>query len=135
LQRYNQSVHLSLNSIPSSILCPVRAFQLLQLSFPVRPTDPFLSYRMAGRLVILTQGDIRRTLKALLSSLSFDSRLSFHSFHRSAASLAHASGLSFSSIQSHGTWTSDALLAYLDAGSRDPAVSLFFSTFFCCVCV
>jgi hypothetical protein len=81
-------------------------------------------------LVILSQGDLRCTLRSLVHSLHFDPHLSFHAFRRSAASLAYSSGLSFSSIQAHGTWSSDALLAYLDSSVRDPSVSRFFSTYF-----
>jgi hypothetical protein len=44
--------------------------------------------------------------------------------------LAHAHGLSFYSIQQHGTWSSDSLYAYLHSSSRDPAVPLFFAQFF-----
>jgi hypothetical protein len=62
LQRYNQSAHIPLFSIPGSILCPVQAFILLQRYFPVRPADPCLSYRSTGRLFILTQSDIRCVL-------------------------------------------------------------------------
>jgi hypothetical protein len=130
LQRYNQSARFLLFPVPHSILCPVRAFLNLQSSFPVRPSDPFLSYRVAGRLHIISQADLRLILKRLISALGLHPSLSFHSFRRSAASLAHSSGLSFQQIQTHGTWTSDALLAYLDAGARDPAVPRFFSSFF-----
>jgi integrase len=130
LQRYNQTLHLTLFPIPGSPLCPVQAFLLLQRLFPVPSASPFLSYYSSGRLITLSQGDLRRSLRALLVRLRLNPHLSFHSFRRSAASLAYSSGLSFSAIQSHGTWSSDALLAYLDSGARDPSVSLFFSSFF-----
>jgi hypothetical protein len=37
--------------------------------------------------------------------LSLDSALTFHSFRRSAASLAPSAGLPLQAIQTHGTWT------------------------------
>jgi hypothetical protein len=61
----------------------------------VWPMDSLLSYCMAGWLVIITQGDLRHTLLALLSSLSLNPHLFFYSFSRSAASLVHAYGSSF----------------------------------------
>jgi hypothetical protein len=130
LQRFNQSARVQLFPIPSSPLCPLRAFQLLQRFFPVHSTDPLLSYRSSGGLIILFQGHLRRILRSLVTSLGLHSSLSFHAFRCSAASLAHSAGLSFQAIQAHGTWSSDALLAYLDAGARDPAVRQFFSTYF-----
>jgi integrase len=81
-------------------------------------------------LYILTQSDLRRVLRSLLLKLGLDPSLTFHSFRRSAASLAHSAGLPLQAIQTHGTWSTDALLAYLDSHARDPAVPLFFSSFF-----
>jgi hypothetical protein len=130
LQRFNQLASITLFPIPGSPLCPFTAFCSLQTFFPVRPQDPFLSYHSASSLYILIQGDHRRTLRSLVASLRLDPHLTFHSFRRSSASLAHAHGLSFHSIQQHGTWTSDALCAYLDSSARDPAVPLFFAQFF-----
>jgi hypothetical protein len=66
----------------------------------------------------------------LVSSLSLHPSLTFHSFRRSAASLASSAGLSFQSIQAHGLWASDALLSYLDASARDPTIPMFFSSYF-----
>jgi hypothetical protein len=130
LQRFHQTAHISLFPIPGSLLCPLQAFLTLQRFFLVRSSDPLLFYRSSGRLIILSQADLRCVLRTLVSSLGFHSSLTFHSFRRSAASLAISSGLSFQAVQQHGTWSSDALLAYLDSGSRDPAVPQFFSSFF-----
>jgi hypothetical protein len=52
------------------------------------PSDPLLSYRSSGRLIILSQGDLRRILRLLVSTLGLHPSLNFHSFRRSAASLA-----------------------------------------------
>jgi hypothetical protein len=92
-----------LYAIPSSPLCPIRAFQLLQHFFLVHPTDPLLSYCSSGGLIILSQGDLRRILRSLITSLGLHPSLSSHTFRRSAASLAHSAGLSFQAIQAHGT--------------------------------
>jgi integrase len=130
LQRHRQSARIKLFPVPGSHLCPVQAFLSLQRAFPVKPEDPFLSYRVAGQLFLITQSHLRRALKKLVSALHFDSRISFHVFRRSGASLAFASGIQFSAIQAHGTWASDALWAYIDSDARDTTVPRFFATVF-----
>jgi integrase len=130
LQRYRQSARVKLYPIPNSPLCPIQAFRALQRSYPVRPTDPFLSYRSSGQLYIISQSDLRRVLKRLVLALNFNSHLTFHSFRRSGASLAYASGVSFEHIQAHGTWASDALWSYIDADARESPVPRVFSQIF-----
>jgi integrase len=112
LQRYRQSARIRLFSIPNSPVCPVKAFAALQRSYPVLATYPFLSYRASGQLFLITQAHLRRSLKRLLPTLNLSPHLSFHSFHRSGASLAFASGVPFAAIQAHGTWASDSLCLY-----------------------
>jgi hypothetical protein len=73
------------------------AYQLLLHHIP----GCLLSYPSARRLIVLFQGDLRRILRLLVSSLGLHPGLTFHSFRRSATSLARASGLSFQAIQSH----------------------------------
>jgi integrase len=130
LQKYRQSARIRLFAIPGSPVCPLAAFISLQRSHPVLPSDPFLSYRVSGRLYIITQNHLRRSLKRLVASLSFSPHLTFHAFRRSGASLAFASGVPFQAIQAHGTWASDALWAYIDASARDATVPQFFANVF-----
>jgi integrase len=130
LQRYRQSARIRLFSIPNYPVCPVKAFGALQRSYPVLATDPFLSYRASGQLFLITQAHLRRSLKRLLLTLNLSPHLSFHSFRRSGASLAFASGVPFAAIQAHGTWASDSLWAYIDADARDTTVPRFFSSVF-----
>jgi integrase len=129
-QRYRQSAHIKLYPVPNSILCPIRAFRNLQRSYPVRSTDPFLSYRSSGQLFLISQSDLRRALKRLVSALSLSPKLTFHSFRRSGASLAYTSGVPFDAIQAHGTWASDALWSYIDADARESPVPRLFSRVF-----
>jgi integrase len=128
LQRYRQSAHIRLFSIPNSPVCPLKVFSALQWSYPVLAMDPFLSYRASGQLFLITQAHLRRALKRLLLTLNLSSHLSFHSFRRSGASLAFASGIPFAAIHAHGTWASDSLWAYIDADARDTTVPRFFSS-------
>jgi hypothetical protein len=65
LQRYRQAARITLFPIPNSSLCPINAFHALQRAFPVRATDPFLSYRSDVPLFMVTQSDLRRALKKL----------------------------------------------------------------------
>jgi integrase len=130
LQRYRQSARIKLYPVSNSNLCPLSAFRALQRSYPVRPTDPFLSYRSSGQLFLISQSDLRRALKRLVSALGFSSKLTFHSFRRSGASLAYASRVPFDAIQAHGTWVSDALWSYIDADARESPVPCLFSRIF-----
>jgi integrase len=128
LQRYRQVATIPLHPIPGSPLCPLQAFRQLQNFFPVAPTDPFLSHRSAFGLHIITQS--RKVFKKCVSYLCFNRLLTFHSLRRSGASLEFASGVPFQSIQAHGTWSSDALWAYIDADARDASVPRLFATVF-----
>jgi integrase len=131
LQKYRQSAKIRLFQIPNSPVCTlVAAFLSLKRSYPVLPTYPLLSYRVSGQLFVITQAHLRRSLKRLLLLLGLSQSLTFHSFRRSGASLAFASGVPFQAIQAHGTWASEALWAYIDANARDCTVPRFFSSIF-----
>jgi integrase len=110
LQKYRQSAIIKLFPIPNSSLCPLQALRTPQRGYPMRHMDPFLSYRSSGRLFLVTQSDLRRALKMLVTALNFHFHsITFHSFRRSGASLAYTYGMPFDAIQAHGTWASDAL--------------------------
>jgi integrase len=130
LQKYHQSARIPLFPIPNSQLCPIRAFINLQKIYPVSPNSPFLSFVSAGKLHIVTQSHLNKVFKRIVLSLGYHQALTFHSLRRSGASLAFASGIPFHSIQAHGTWSSDALWAYIDANARDVAVPLLFVSAF-----
>jgi hypothetical protein len=81
-------------------------------------------------MVYLLLHKLRAVFKKCIQYLSFHRSLSFHSLRRSGASLAFASGIPFQSIQAHGTWSSDALWVYIDAGARDASVPRLFASVF-----
>jgi hypothetical protein len=56
--------------------------------FPALPEDPLLSYRIQGKLIFVTQAELRRVLKQSLIPLNLTSGYTFHAFRRSSASLA-----------------------------------------------
>jgi integrase len=130
LQKYRQTASIPLYAIPNSILCPKNNFINLQNQFPVKATDPLLSYNAGGVLRVVTQSQLRAAFSRLVQLLNLNSNLSFHSLRRSGASLAFASGVQFSSIQAHGTWTSDALWSYIDHSARDASVPALFAAIF-----
>jgi hypothetical protein len=119
------------NIAPKNVeLCPVYKYNILQRQFPVRQSDPLLSYYAAGILRIITQNQLRAAFSNIITSLNYDINLTFHSLQRSGASLAFASGVQFSSIQAHGNWTSDALWSYIDHTARDTSVPALFASIF-----
>jgi integrase len=131
VQSYHQSARLRLFAIRISPMCSVAAYLALRWSYPVLPTDLLLSYRVSGQLFLITQAHLRRALKQSVLLLGLSRHLTFHSFRRSAASLAFASGIPFQYIPAHGTWSSDSLWAYIDADARDLCCQALFIIFLC----
>jgi hypothetical protein len=130
LQKHNQSANIRLYAIPNSAVCPVAVFVELLCVYSVRQMDPLLSQRVRGSLQVITQSDLRQVLKKLIVALHSYPYLGFHAFRHSGASLAFASGVPFQAIHAHGTWSSDALWAYIDVDTRESLVSRCFSTVF-----
>jgi integrase len=111
-------------------VCPVASFLAMTRSYPVLPSDLFLSYRVSGQICVITQAHLRRALKRMFHMLDLSPNLTFHAFRRSGASLAFASGVPFQAIQAHGTWASNSLWAYIDANARDCAIPRLFASVF-----
>jgi integrase len=130
LQKYNQVATIPLFKLSNSPLCPLVNLQYLNTQYPVRPSDPLLSYYSGQVLNVITQAQLRAAFACIVSSANLDHNLTFHALRRSGASLAFASGVQFASIQAHGTWTSDALWAYIHHSARDAAVPALFKRVF-----
>jgi integrase len=130
LQKYRQTARITLFQIPGSSVCPLKSFSRLVRMFPALPDDPLLSYRVQGKLIFVTQAELRRVLKQSLIPLNLSSGYTFHAFRRSGASLAFSAGVPFQAIQAHGTWTSEALWSYIHCDSKDPAVPALFAQVF-----
>jgi hypothetical protein len=128
--QFNQSASIPLHSISRSQLCPKQNFMELQASYPVRANDYLLSYYFSSHLYVITQTQLRSWFSKIIQNLNFNKNLTFHSLQLSGASLAFASGVQFSSIQAHGTWTSDALWSYIHHSVRDHSIPALFSTIF-----
>jgi integrase len=130
LQKFNQSASIPLHSISGSQLCPKKNFMELQAAYPVKANDPLLSYYSGSHLYVITQTQLRPCFSNLIQKLNFNKNLTFHSLRRSGASLAFASGVQFSTIQAHGTWTSDSLWSYIHHSARDHTIPALFSTIY-----
>jgi integrase len=130
LQKFRQTATIPLYVIPNSNLCPLTNFLILKNNYPVKPADPLLSYYQAGILRVVTQNQIRSAFHQLLNYSNLNKNITFHALRRSGASLAFASGVQFSSIQAHGTWTSDAAWSYIHHSARDTAIPVLFSRVF-----
>jgi hypothetical protein len=96
----------------------------------IKANDPLLSYYSGSHLYVIIQTELRSCFANLIQNLNFNKSLTFHSLQHSGASLAFASGVQFSSIQAHGTWTSDALWSYIHHSARDHTIPALFSTIY-----
>jgi hypothetical protein len=100
LQTHNQTAQIPLFPIKNSIACPIAAFNDLQRSFLVLPSDPVLLYRVSGSLYIVTQSSIRAHLRKLVTTLGYNKAISFHAL-RCLLSLFFRSSLYFHTSTRH----------------------------------
>ena len=101
---------IQLAAIPGSQLCPVRALSDFVTTYPTPANKPFFTI---GQTTI-TQPMARKALAQVLVALRLNpSQFPFHTFRHSGATLAFQLGVPLEHIQAHGTWSSDAVWAYL----------------------
>ena len=114
LQKQSQFATVQIPVLSPSPLCPVTALQAMINAFPLPPNAPLFAIPQGQSFVPLTESKVRKTLSSILTSLGLDpSSHSFHCFRRSGASLAFNADVSLQSIQHQGTWTSEAVWAYI----------------------
>ena len=130
LQLTSQFATVQIPVLGSSPLCPVAALKLLFKNFPLPSNAPLFAIPQGLSFSILSQGRVRKTLAAILTSLNINpSSHPFHSFRRSGASLAFNSDVSLQAIQHQGTWSSDAVWGYIVANPHhQSSVSSTFQT-------
>ena len=128
MQANRDSRLIPLAAIPGSPLCPLQAILQINQFYPVPDHCPMFSYMNKGKLVIISQA--RRVLKLTLQFLGLDpSKYGFHTFRRrSGASLAFSLNILVQHIKAHGTWTSDAVWAYLSTNHYPLALTTTMST-------
>ena len=127
IQTVSQYKTIPLAQIQNSPLCPISALQEMLSYYVVPKNAPLFSYKTSTSLVVITQSQVRSTLAAILTHLNLPSKhYGFHTFRRSAASLAFQLNVPIQNIKSHGTWVSDAVWAYIQPSlTTSPVTSAF----------
>ena len=113
MQLGNQARLLKLPKLENDI-CPYNALKTCLQLVPGDKNQPLFQFRLHGRWSPLTDNQVRRHLRNILSLLGKDTNfVTFHSFRRSGASFAFNHNVSLQDIQRHDTWTSDAVWRYV----------------------
>jgi hypothetical protein len=92
LQTYRQASVVNLPLIPSSLLCPVQAYNILIKTFPLQPNQPLLAYSVSNNLIIFSKSTLQNMLKIAVKKANLHPQITFHSLRRSSASLAFSQG-------------------------------------------
>ena len=110
LQTSQSGTFITLPNLGASPLCPIKALKNMITHSPLPPNFPmFLT-----SLGVVTQSQIRSHLTKVLSLLNLDhSHFTFHTFRRSGATLAFNNNVPIQQIKRQGTWSSDAVHAYI----------------------
>ena len=111
-QASSQHTVVRVPCLGTSPLCPIQVFRTLVASIPA-PKNAAL-FCIPPRLLPLSQSNVRNFLSNVLRSIGVDpSSHTFHCFRRSGATFAFNHHLPIQAIKSHGTWTSEAVQAYI----------------------
>ena len=119
---------LKIPILQQSCLCPVAALKQLIKNTPGSKNSPLFQVKCYGSWVPLSDTRLRKTLSKILKFLNLHLKnITFHSFRRSGATLAFNSNIPLQHIQSHGTWTSDAVWHYIaqDHNASDMVATAF----------
>ena len=122
---------LKIPSLGASPLCPVAALRTLLKSSPKGKNLPLFQIQCFGKWVPLTDTRLRKQLSNSIRFLKLqDKNIIFHSSRRSGATWAFNSNIPMHHIQSHGTWTSEAVWAYItqDHNASDLVATTFQTT-------
>ena len=114
--QFGSRVHMvPVYEIPGSVLCPVYAYKHMVRLCPGEDLDPAFLMHVAGRVQPVSYGLMQAMIKRGVSRLGLDPKMfSSHSLRRAGASWAFQAGVPGELIQSHGDWTSQAYLRYLE---------------------
>ena len=103
MQSNTDSRLIPLAAIPGSPLCPLQAIMQINQTYPVPDHCPMFSKRSKGKLVIISQPQVRLVLAQTLEFLGLDaSNYGFHTFRRSATLLAFSLIVPLEHIKAHG---------------------------------
>ena len=110
LQTSKKGTFIIMPTLGTSPLCPVTALKAWLRVYPHSPNSPLFSLPSGS----LTQSQVRTHLAKVLTHLQLNpSVYIFHTFRRSGATLAFNSDVNIQKIRRHGTWSSDAVNAYI----------------------
>ena len=88
-------------------MCPVHTLAALLKKNRLQPNDPLF---VLDDYHLLTQSHLRSRLATFLRTMGIPLQAhGFHTFCRSAATIAYDANASLSAIESHGLWSSDAI--------------------------
>ena len=130
LQNKDKVKVLKIPSLGKSSLCPVAALKKLLSSTSGSNNSPLFQVQCFERWVPLTHTRLRKFLAKLLKALNLTPwGYTFHSLRRSGATLPFNLNVPMQDIQSHGTWTSEAVWAYVtqDHNAADTVAHTFHS--------
>ena len=132
LQNPNQYATVQLPVLDNSLFCPAKALTRMYSVLPAGKNSPMFVVPQAQSYITLTQSKVRKMLKNIVLSLGLSPQLySFHTFRRSGASLAFSQSTPVQDIQQQGTWSSDAVWAYIiqDPSRQNQVTSTFRNLF------
>ena len=130
LQDRQQSRTISIPNLGHSMLCPIKALQLMFQKFPAQKNSPLFLQAKQGTFLPLTDSIARKHLKQVSLLLRIQPPLTFHLFHKSATTWAFHNGVPMQQIMQHGTWSSDAVWRYIHSlPTPDSQVSRTFRQF------
>ena len=110
LQVSTKGTFITIPVLGQSPLCPVKAISHMMQLYPASANAP-LFFNLYG---VITQTQIRTHLMKVLQLIGLNPKAhTFHTFRRSGATLAYNSNVSIQHIQRQGTWSSDAVNAYI----------------------
>ena len=114
LQTRDKVQVISLPRLKGSPICPHRALkQALKIYKPL-PASPLFQYKTVQGWQPLTDSKIRKVLTHVNSLLGLPPHFyTFHSFRRSAATLAYNANIPLQQIKHHGSWASDCVWTYI----------------------
>ena len=92
-------------------MCPVQTLAALLRKFRLQPDDPLL---VLDDYHLLTQSHLRSRLATFLRTMGIPLQAhGFHTFRRSAATIAYDVNASLPAIKSHGLWSNDTVWCYI----------------------
>ncbi len=130
LQTTHNITTVPLPYVHQSPLCPVKALLTMFSEFPLHNSNfPMFSILIGKTVMVVTQSQVRQALAKILGILQLNARTyGFHTFRRSAASLAFQLQVPVQEIQSHGTWASNSVWTYIKPSVTTTSVLNAFAT-------